>query len=99
MTFFHSIPSQYYEHHEPLMVPFNFGGFDGFSGPSFAGSEFHQSLPIGHEQTAALHAGAETAVNNVVSNATGGASSVLSAPGLSAYATVGECLTKILHYF
>lgn len=92
LPYFHSIPSQYYEHHEPLMVPFNFGGFDaGFGNPAFAGSDFHQSLPIGHEQTAALHAGAETAVNNVVSNATGGAStSVVSAPGLSAYATVGE---------
>lgn len=72
------------------MIPFNFGGFDGFSAPGFSGSEFHPSLPIGHEGTAALHAGAETAVNNVVSNATGASTTVVSAPGLSAYATVGE---------
>lgn len=86
-----SIPPHYYEHHEPLMIPFNFGGgFDGFSAPAFGGNDFHASLPIGHEGTAALHAGAETAVNNVVSNATGASTSVVSAPGLSAYATVGE---------
>lgn len=88
--FLHSIPPHYYEHHEPLMIPFNFGGFDGFSGPGFAGNDFHSSLPIGHEQTAALHAVAETAVNNVVSNSTGASTTVVSAPGLSAYATVGE---------
>lgn len=75
-----------------MMVPFNFGGYDaGFSAPGF-GPDFHQSLPIGHEQTAALHAnggfGAESAaINNVVSNATGAS---VSAPGLSAYATVGK---------
>ncbi|KAG5671903.1 hypothetical protein PVAND_002072 [Polypedilum vanderplanki] len=81
-------PHPFYEHHEPLMVPLNFG-YDGFSGPAAFPSDFHPSLPIGHEQTAALHAngalGAESSPQNVVSNATGAS---VSAPGLSAFATV-----------
>lgn len=72
------------------MVPFNFGDYGAsFGGPSGFPSEFHPNLPIGHEQTAALHAngalGAESAAVNNIANATGAS---VSAPGLSAYATV-----------
>jgi hypothetical protein len=73
------------------MVPFNFGDYGGFSGPAAFPSEFHPQLPLGHEQTAALHAngalGAESAAVSSVSNATGASAS---SPGLSAFATVGE---------
>lgn len=82
------MPPHFYEHHEPLMVPYNFD-LSGFSGPSGFPGDFHPSLPI-HE-AAALHQngalGAET--NNVISNITG-ASAVTNTPGLSAYATVGK---------
>lgn len=86
------MPPPYYEHHEPLMVPYNFD-LTGFSGPGGYPGDFHPSLPL-NEHTAALHAngalGAES-TNNVVTNITGGASaSVASTPGLSAYATVGK---------
>lgn len=77
------------------MVPFNFGEYGGFSGPAAFPNEFHPQLPIGHEQTAALHAngglGAESGVTNVVTNGTGSSTVVSTGPGgLSAYATVGE---------
>lgn len=85
------MPQPFYEHHEPLMVPYNFD-ISGFSAPAGFGGEFHPSLPIGHEHTAALHAngalGAET--NTVISNVTGGAAAISNSPGLSAYATVGK---------
>lgn len=72
------------------MVPYNFD-LGGYSGPSGFPGDFHPSLPIGHEQTAALHQngalGAET--NNVVTNITG-APAVANTAGLSAYATVGN---------
>jgi hypothetical protein len=84
--FFYSM--HFYEHPEPLMVPYNFD-ISGFSGPGGYPGDFHPSLPIGHE-AAALHGagalGAET--NNVISNVTGATSS--NTPGLSAYATVGK---------
>lgn len=84
------MPPPFYEHHEPLMVPYNFD-LSGFGGPSGFPGDFHPSLPL-NEHTAALHAngalGAET--NNVVTNITGGAASVANTPGLSAYATVGK---------
>lgn len=84
------MPPHFYDHHEPMMVPYNFD-LTGFTGPSGFPADFHQSLPIGHEHTAALHSngalGAET--NTVVSNVTGG-SAILNTPGLSAYATVGK---------
>lgn len=79
----------FYEHPEPLMVPYNFD-MTGFSGPGGYPGDFHPSLPIGHE-AAALHGagalGAET--NSVISNVTG-ATAVNNTPGLSAYATVGK---------
>lgn len=72
------------------MVPYNFD-LSGYNGPSGFPGDFHQSLPLGLEQTAALHQngalGAET--NNVVTNITG-APSAGNSPGLSAYATVGN---------
>ena len=80
---------QFYEHPEPLMVPYNFD-LTGFSAPSGFHGDYHSSLPIGHE-AAALHQngalGAET--NNIISNITG-ATTVSNTPGLSAYATVGK---------
>jgi len=88
------MPPHYYEHHEPLMVPFNFGDYGGFGGAAGFPSEYHQQLPIGPEHTAALHSngafGAESGVSNIVTNGTGSQTVVSSAPGLSSYATVGE---------
>lgn len=79
------------------MVPYNFD-MTAFGGGSGFGNEFHPSLPIGHEQTAALHAngalGVET--NNVVTNITGASAA---SPGLSAYATVGKLRIKDLGSF
>ncbi|KAL7019380.1 hypothetical protein ACKWTF_011100 [Chironomus riparius] len=90
----HGIPAPYYEHHEPLMVPFNFGDYGAFQGAAGFPGDYHQQLPIGPEHTAALHAngglGAESGVSNIVSNGTGSSTIVSSAPGLSAYSTVGE---------
>jgi hypothetical protein len=84
----------FYEHHEPLMVPYNFD-MTGYGGGSGFGNDFHASLPIGHEHTAALHSngalGAET--NNVVTNITGAPAAA--SPGLSAYATVGKLRIKL----
>lgn len=78
----------YYEHPEPLMVPYNFD-MTSFGAPSGFPSEFHPSLPLGHEHSA-LHAnGALGAESNNVSNITG-APAVAQSPGLSAYATVGK---------
>lgn len=78
------------------MVPYNFD-LSGFSGPSGFPNDFHPSLPIGHEQTAALHSngalGAET--NTVISNVTG-SPSMANTPGLSAYATVGKLKNMFL---
>lgn len=72
------------------MVPYNFD-LSGFSAPGGFPNEFHPSLPLGHEQTAALHQngalGAET--NNVITNITGNAP-MAQTPGLSAYSTVGK---------
>lgn len=78
----------FYEHPEPLMVPYNFD-LTGYSGPAGFPGDFQPSFPIGHE-AAALHGagalGAET--NNIISNVTG--ATVNNTPGLSAYATVGK---------
>lgn len=72
------------------MVPYNFD-LSGFSSPSGFPGDFHPALPLGHEQTAALHQngglGAET--NNVITNITGNPS-MAQTPGLSAYSTVGK---------
>lgn len=69
-------------------MPYNFD-LSGFGGPSGYPSEFHPSLPLGHEQTAALHQnGALGAETNIITNVTG-APSIANSPGLSAYATVG----------
>jgi hypothetical protein len=72
------------------MVPYNFD-LSGFGGPSGFPGDFHPSLPIGQEHTAALHSngalGAES--TNVISNTS--ATSIVNTPsGLSAYATVGK---------
>lgn len=78
----------FYEHHEPLMMPYNFD-MSGFGGASPFPEQFHPSLPIGHEQTAALHqTGALGAETNSVTNVTGAPSAANS--GLSSYATVGK---------
>lgn len=72
------------------MVPYNFD-LSGYGGASGFGGDFHPSLPLGHEQTAALHQtgslGAET--NNVITNITG-APAMANTAGLSAYASVGK---------
>lgn len=71
------------------MMPYNFD-MSGFGAPSGYPNDFHPSLPIGHEQTAALHQnGAFGAESNIVSNVTG-APSIANTSGLSAYATVGK---------
>lgn len=90
----HSIPPHFYEHHEPLMVPYNFDMGSAYGGPSgFPGNDLHpQQFPIGHD-TAALHKqgplGSES--NLVVANVSeSGVPAAQSPAGLSAYSTVGK---------
>ncbi|CAO1435442.1 unnamed protein product [Diamesa serratosioi] len=67
-----NMPPQFYEHHEPLLMPYNLD-FSSFSAPAHTNFDFpseFQPSALGHEHTAALHhsgsLGAETAINNVV---------------------------------
>lgn len=89
----HRIPPHFYEHHEPLMVPYNFDMGAAYGPSAFAGNDLHpQQFPIGHD-TAALHKqgqlGSES--NLVVANVSeSGAPAAPNAAGLSAYSTVGN---------
>lgn len=91
------MPPQFYEHHEPLLMPYNLD-FSSFSAPAHSNFDFpseFQPSGLGQEHTAALHnsgsLGAETAINSVVtqnnSSPVNAISSVAQHPGLSSYAT------------
>lgn len=88
----HSIPPHFYEHHEPLMVPYNFDMGSAYGPSAFPGNDLHpQQFPIGHD-TAALHKqgplGSES--NLVVANVSESGAPAAPAAGLAAYSTVGK---------
>lgn len=91
------MPPQFYEHHEPLLMPYNLD-FSSFSAPAHTNFDFpseYQPTALGHEHTAALHhsgsLGAETAINSVIAhNNSSPIQAIPSVPlqsGLSSYTT------------
>jgi hypothetical protein len=84
----------YYEHHEPLMVPYNFD-MSGYGGPSAFQNDLHAPFPIGHESAALHQSGALGSESSpVATNVTGSGTPAVTnnAPGITAYSTVGKVI-------